>query len=242
MLELTSEKPGTEAVEEELPPPPPEPEPEPEAAEPKDFEYEHSWDEDYEEHIDGKELPPPKPDKKRGYGGLIVIIIIILILILWTVFSPKILPEVGSTYVESHHYANLGNYVGDRDIWAGEMVWGVAISGPSNATVGETIDITVMVTKISEKPGNWFFEGTAVSLRNVSFYDENGTFVAEMSNWTSEDIGLVATVPVSFDYPDSYYLYVYVKFLVTMDMRIGFLPLESVEIPQAYLDVPIVVS
>jgi len=47
---------------------------------------------------------------------------------------------------------------------------------------------------------------------------------------------------VSFDYPDSYYLYVYVKFLVTMDMRIGFLPLESVEIPQAYLDVPIVVS
>jgi len=242
-LELSSEKPGVVEPEEE-PPPPSESEPEPEAkVEPEAPVDEHAWDEDYEEHIDGEESPPPSPKKKkRRYGGLIVLVAIIIILILWTVFTPKMLPEVGTTYVDSPMYADLGSYTGYRDIWAGNVTWGVAISGDDTTTVGATLNISVLVTKISEKPGNWFFQGTAISLRNVSFFDENGTCVGTMANWTNEGIGLVATVPVQFDQPGEQYIYASLRFMVYMDMRIGFLPLEVVEINQAYLDLPILVS
>lgn len=243
MLELSSEKPGIVEPEEEPPPPPPEPEPEPAVkAEPEPIEDEDDWDEDYEEHIDGEEPPPQRPRKKRRYGGIIVLAIIIFILVFWTVMSPKIMPEVGTTYTTSPRYANLGNYTGYRDIWAGNMTWGVAISGQNSTTVGTTINISVLVTKIYEKPGNWFFRGTSISLKNVSFFDENGTCVGAMANWSDEGIGMIATVPVKFYQTGSYYLYAFIRFMVFMDMRIGYLPLETVQIAEAYLNVPIVVS
>ncbi len=243
MPELSSEKPGLDKVEEEPPPPPPEPEPEPvdESVSEGDIE-EQVWDDDYDEHIDGEEPKVQKPRKKKHYGAMIAMSVIIIFLVVWTVLAPDVMHEVGDAYVTSPHYANLGNYVGYRDIWAGNMTWGIAIRGENTTTVGSTLNISVLLTKIYEKPGNWFFQGAAVKLRNVSFFDENGTCVGVMSNWTDEGIGLVATVPVKFTQSGSYYLYAYVRFIVTMDMRIGYLPLETVQIPQAYLDVPIVVT
>lgn len=244
MLELSSEKPG-EGVLEEIPPPEPELEPEAEPV-PERPADELSWDEDYDQHMDVEELPPPKPKKKKKRTGLLIVVLVIVIfLVIWTVLSPEIMPEVGDTYITDDYYANLGNYTGYREIWAGNMTWGVAIRGPTSTTVGTTINISVLLTKVFEKPGNWFFRGTAVSLRNVSFYHDNfGSIscVGTMSNWTHEEMGLVATVPIVLDQPGSYYLYLSMRFMVFMDMRIGYLPLETVDIPQAYLSVPIVVS
>ena len=244
MQELSSEKPVPEEIEEEPPPPPPEPEPEPaEPPEPRDLDYERAWEEDYEEHIDGEDLPPPKPrKKKRKVGGIIFLLIVLIILLLWTMFSPKLLAEVGDTYITSPQYANLGNYTGTRDIWAGEIVWGVAFSGPDSTTVGATFTLSVLVTKVYEKPGNWFLKGTSITLKNVSFYDENDVCVGTMSDWTREPFGCLATVPVKLNEQGGIFLYAVIKFLVFVDMQIGFLPLETVEISQAYLSVPIIVS
>lgn len=212
---------------EELPPPP--------------SSDEFPWDEDYEEDIDAEEPPPPKPKKKRHYGAVVITVVVLVVLILWTVFSPAVLPETGGTYVTSDKYANLGNYIGTRDIWAGNMTWGVGMSGPTSTTVGTTINISVVVCKVREKTSSWFFEGTSVRFRNVSFYTEQGICVGTMSNWSNTRIGPVATVPVTLDQPGNYSLYLFMRFMVTMDMRIGFLPLETVQIPQAYLDEQIIV-
>jgi hypothetical protein len=125
------------------------------------------------------------------------------------------------------------------------MTWGLAIRGPDNAAVGEAITISVLVTKIYEKPGNWFFEGAGISLKNVSVFEYNDTddtFLASMTDWTDSDLGPVAKITVVFDQPGTYDIFVYAKFLVNMDMKIGFLPLESVQVSRAYLDVPIVVA
>jgi hypothetical protein len=246
VLELSSEKPGIVAPEEEPPPPPPEPEPAPAArTEPEAPEDESAWIEDYEEHINGEELPPPKPKKKRRHvGSIIVLVAIIIFMIVWTLFTPNIMPETGSAYETWQPTLYLGEFEGYRDIWAGNMTWGVAIRGEDATTNGTALNISVLVTKVDERLGNWFFQGTSVSLKNVSIYidDEDETYLGSMSNWTKTDLGLLATVSITFDQPGEYYLYAYVKFMVFMDMRIGFLPLEAVQITRAYLDVPILVT
>ena len=248
MLELSSEKPGIVAPEEEPPPPPPEPETEPAPAakkEPEAHEDESAWIEDFEEHINGEELPPPRPrKKKRHLGSIIVLAAVIIFLVVWTLFTPNIMPETGSAYETWEPNLYLGDFEGYRDIWAGNMTWGVAIRGQDATTVDTPINISVLITKVHEKPGNWFFQGTSISLKNVSVHidDLNETYLGSMSEWTETSLGLVATVPISFNKSGEYELFVYVKFMVFMDMRIGFLPLEAVQIPRAYLDVPIVVT
>ena len=224
---------------EELPPPPP---PEPEAPEPEPAagKRKDAWEEDYEEHI--KPEKPMKPRKRRHYGGIVIVVTIIVILVLWTFLSPKVMPQAGETYMSSQRYANLGSYIGYRDIWAGNMTWGFSISGPNTTHVGTVITISVLVTKVYEKPGNFFFRGSWISLKNVSIYSDNDTWLASMSNYTVGDFGPTASIPVSFDTTGEHDLYVRAKFLAYMDMRIGFMPLESVLSPAIYLDEPIVVS
>ena len=215
-----------------------------EEAEPSGQSAEEAWIEDYDEHINGKELPPPRPKKKRHVGSIVVLVAIIIFLIVWTLFTPNVMPETGSAYETWEPNLYLGDFEGYRDIWAGNMTWGVAIRGPDATTVGTPINISVLVTKVDEKPGNWFFQGTSVSLKNVSVHidDLDETYLGSMSEWHETDLGLLATVSISFDQPGEYYLYVYVKFMVFMDMRIGYLPLEAVQVPRAYLDIPILVT
>ena len=208
--------------------------------EPPVEEPEDAWKLDYDEHVEPEK--PKKPRKRRRYGGYVILITVILILVIWTIASPKVMREAGDAYTSSPSYANLGNYTGYRDIWAGNMTWGFSISGPNVTHVGTPISISVLITKVYEKPGNFFFRGTWISLENVSLYDIDGTFLASMSNYTTGGFGPTATIPFSLDVVGEHDLYVRAQFLVYMDMRIGFIPLESVRSPPIYLDEPIVVA
>ena len=217
-------EPGPDKPAETAEPPPPPPE---ESEKPA----EDVWKEDYDELVEPEK--PIKSKKKNHWGGIIVVIAIILIIVVWTIMSPKILPAQGETYIQSPAYASLGDFTGYRDIWAGNTSWGLSISGPASGTVNQPMQFMVLLTKISEKPGNWFLRGTSMDLRNVSIYLMDGTFLGEMTNQTDLGFGISATVPVTFTSPGSFELYVHAKFLVLEVMRIGFIPLEMVNIPIA---------
>ena len=206
-------------------------------------EEEDVWKEDYEEHIDAEPEPEPKPGKRKGKGraAAVVTVVVLLLLVVWTVASPEILPRSGEAYTDSDVYANLGSYVGWRANWAANTTWGICVYGDNTTRAGEVLNISVLVTKVEERTGNWFLRGSAISLRNVSVYTGDGVFVGAMSNWTDVGFGQAATVPLVFQEPGTYDLFVYVKFMVFIDMRIGFLPVEAIEVPQVYLDAPIVV-
>jgi hypothetical protein len=228
---LSPEKPMSESKAEEGPPPPPPDESEPGPKTPGEPSYsveDDAWAENYEEHIDGEEPPPAKPKKRRRYGGTIVLVVIIIALILWTVLSPKVLPQSGDTYLRSDSYASLGGFAGDVDTWAGNATWALSVGGPNSTVVGSKVDLSVLVTKVSEKTSNFWSRGTGIALRNVSLYTEDGAFLAEMKNRSDIGFGPLATVPVSFSHSGDYELYVYVKFIVYADMRIGFLPMKAV--------------
>lgn len=222
---MSSEQPSSDVVE-EPPPPPPAEKAEPEK--PAEKPSEEEWKEDYDEMITPEK--PAKPKKKRHWGGIIVVVIVIIALVIWTVLSPNIMPEKGDTYTSSPTYANLGNYTGYRDIWAGNMTWGISISGPTTGNVGSELTLTVLVTKVYERPGNWFFRGTSIDLQNVSVFKTDGTFLASMSNKSDLGYGVSATVHLNFADNGSYQLQVYVKFMVYEMMRIGFMPLETVQV------------
>lgn len=218
-------------------PPPPEPEEEEEVG------LDRMWEEAYEELIVPEE-PPRRPRKKRfrHWGGVTALAVVLVILLLWTLLSPQVLGPVGDTYVRSPTYAAWGNYTGTRDLWAGTTTWGVSIRGLSNSSGNASIDLGVLVTKVSESTGNWFFRGTGIELRNISAYDENDTFLGAMTNHTDLGYGVLAYLPITFPGPGSYWVYVKVKFLVSEVMRIGFLPLEAVQVEKVWIDFPIQVS
>jgi len=232
------------AEPEELPPPPPpDAEPEPETPVPAASKApEEVWMEDYEDLIGPEEKPKPTRRKKRHWGAIIVTIAVIVFLLLWTFLSPDIMTQVGTTYVNSTTYAEWGNFTGYRDIWAGNMTWGLSISGEVLEDDNSSLEVHVLLTKVHEKTGNWFFRGASVSLDNVSIFEMDGTFIASMSNWTDVGFGLMATVPVTFPANGSYDLFVFARFTVYEVMRVGFLPLEAVEIEAAYFDDPVVVG
>lgn len=188
------------------------------------------WSEDYDEHISAEEPAPLKPKKKRKWGGVIVIAIILVFLVLWTVLSPKLIPQSGDTYLRSDEYSSLSGFAGDVETYAGNTTWAISVGGDANASVGVELDLSVLVTKVSERTSNFWFRGTGIELRNASIYYENGTFLAEMSDKSDIGFGPLATVPVTFAEADDCHLYAYVKFLVYADMRIGFLPVKLVEI------------
>jgi hypothetical protein len=155
------------------------------------------------------------------------------------------MPQQGDTYTRSSIHASWGNYTGYRDIWAGNMTWGVSVSGHATSAGNLSVEITVLVTKVSERPGNWFFRGTAISLKNVSVYIgplDNATFLASMTSATEHDYGVSATISATFGGPGVYELLIKARFMVYEVMRIGFIPLESVNVYPIYLDSPVVVS
>ncbi len=230
-------------VEEPPPPPPPDEEPEPEKpAEAASRPPEEAWMEDYEELIGPEEESKPRRRKKRHWGAIIFTVAVIVFLLLWTLLSPDIMTQTGETYVHSPEYAAWGNYTGYRDIWAGNTTWGLSIGGEALADDNSSLEVHVLLTKVHEKTGNWFFRGTSVTLDNVSIFDMNGTFIASMSNWTDVGYGLMATIPVAFAVNGTYDLFVHARFTVYEVMRVGFIPLEAVEIEAAYFDDPIVVG
>ncbi len=203
------------------------------------------WKEDYDDLVKPEEPPKPVKRTKMPWGAILITFLLILILILWTIFSPNIMPQEGDTYTSSPTHASWGNYTGYRDIWAGNMSWGVSVSGHATSAGNRSIELKVLVTKVSERPGNWFFRGTAISLRNVSVFigpSDNATFLASMSNHTELEYGVLATVPAVFSGPGTYQLVVKVRFLVYEVMRIGFIPLEAVNVYPVFIDSPVVVA
>lgn len=244
---MGSEEPKPDATLEESgstqePPPPPPEEPTEENSKTGGQDV---WREDYEELIE-PDRPTKRPRaKKIPWGGIVVTLILIVVLVAWTVLSPNILPQEADTYTGSPTHASWGTYTGYRSIWAGNMTWGVSVSGHATSAGNRSIEITVLVTKVYEKPGNWFFKGTAISLRNVSVYIgplDTATYLASIDNKTEHEYGVSATGPVSFVNPGEYSLLVKVRFLVYEVMRIGFIPLESVNIFPVYIDSSVVVT
>ncbi|MCU0852830.1 MAG: hypothetical protein MUC90_06230 [Thermoplasmata archaeon] len=226
----------------EEPPPPPPADELPEGDIPA---LDEAFKEDYDALVIQDEPVRPKRKKKRKYGGIIVLAVVIFILLAWTLVSPDVMPETGTVYTESTTYSNLGHFIGYRDIWAGNMSWGLCFSGPNTTSVNEVIEIKVLIVKISEEPGNFFFVGTSISLRNVSIFIEDGTYLASMTNLTDLGYGISVTLRFSLDAPGTYVLYLHWKFLVNQMMRIGYIPLEMLTTDPAYptyLDVPIVVT
>ncbi len=232
---MTSENPPSEPISTDEPPPPPPDEtpPAPSPEPPQPPQQDDAWAENYEEHVDAEEPPTPKAKrKKRHYGGMILLVFIVALLIVWTVLSPGVLPQSDGTY-QSGAYATLGSFSGYVDTWAGNSTWALSVSGEENATVGSSSSLSVLVTKVSEKPSNAWFRGTWINLNNASLYSADGVFIASMSNKTDIGFGTLATVPFSLRQAGDHELYVFVKFTIYADMRIGFLPTKAVEMESA---------
>lgn len=228
-------------VTEEPPPPPPEPEPEQPAPAPEKPEAE-AWKEDYDELIGPEEQPKPRKRKKKHWGAIIVTIAIIVFLLLWTLFSPKVMTKEGVTYVNSPTYASWGNFTGTVDTWAGDITFGLSISGSYLTANHSSMQVDALLTKVYENSSSWFFRGCSVSLTNTSVFLEDGTWLASMSNHSNLGFGIMARVPVTFSANGEYTLYVHSEFTVYESMRIGFLPLKAVVIEKAYFDSPVVVG
>jgi hypothetical protein len=243
-----------EEIEEDVPePPPPEPpvtEPVP-ADEPRpEFEGDpqEMWIEEYER--EGR--PPRKPKKERKeprhLGRWIALAAVMIILVVWTLISPPVMSVVGDAYVDSDEHANLGSEVAEQDVRifasivsVGSTNWGVSVGGDPNATVGEDAVFEVMVTKVSEESGGFWFMGTEISLRNVSLYLEDDTLVGWMTD--KDELGNMSLGYVHATFPDAGIqdCYIVLRFSVYEVMRIGFLPADKVTMTM-YLTDSIVVS
>lgn len=203
------------------------------------------WKEDYEDLIEPEKRPTPRGHRTMPWVGILATLAIVAALVVWTILSPSVMLQQGDTYTRSPIHASWGNYTGYRDIWAGNMTWGVSVSGHATSAGNLSVEITVLVTKVSERPGNWFLRGTAISLKNVSVYIgplDNATFLASMTSATEHDYGVSTTIPATFGGPGVYEILIKVRFIVYEVMRIGFIPLESVNVYPVYLDSPVVVS
>lgn len=201
-----------------------------------------AWKEDYEGLIEPEPVKRRRKPPFRHWGSVIVLVIVLIILVAWTVASPSVLESVGDTYVTSGVYAKWGNYTGVRDIWSGNVTWGVSIRGTPTSPDNRSIELKVLVTKVSETTSSWFLRGTSIEMRNVSAYDENGTLLGTMIGHADLGYGAEATVPISFSESGTYLVFVKIKFMVYETMRIGFLPLETVQIEKAWIDFPIAVT
>lgn len=249
---MPESEPEVEAPAEEPPPEEPAPpEPAPEApAEEEWLEPGEEWIEEYEEELEPEEQKEPKkPAKQRHVVGPIVLAVIVVILILWTFYSPKVMSVAGNTYISSGTYASLGSETFAMDVGiaadlvdAGSVVWGISINGSDTATAGSSTLFRITVSKVSEKPSNFFFRGTAVKLDEVSLYEDDGTYLGTMSEQTETRLAITASVSVTFDEPGEHELKVYVRFTVYEVMRIGYLPCQDVELKDIGLERAILVS
>lgn len=233
-------------------PPPPEPvsaEVAPVEEAPIGFEGDpqEMWIEEYER--EGRPRKPRKErEKPRHIGRWVALVVVVLVLVVWTLISPPVMSVVGDVYVDSEEHSNLGNMSAEQDVRimaslfsVGTTTWGVSIAGNATAVVDEDAVFRVMVTKISEESGGFWFMGTEISLRNVSFYLDDDTLVGwmtEKDELRDKSLGYVhATFPTTGDQD----CYVVLKFTVYEVMRIGFLPADKVTIT-VYLTDSIAVS
>ncbi|HIH01101.1 TPA: hypothetical protein HA259_03335 [Thermoplasmata archaeon] len=257
---MASEKDDFEELLEEIeeenapePPPPPEDaevealpaeEPRPEF----DGDPQEMWIEEYER--EGR--PPRKPKEERAkprhIGRWIVLAAVIVILVVWTLISPPVMSVVGNQYVDSPEYSNLGSEVAEQNVQiiasvmsVGTTTWGVSIAGEPNATVGIDAVFEVMVTKVSEESGGFWFMGTEISLRNVSMYLEDDTLIGWMTE--KDELGNMSLGYVHATFPENGVqdCYVVLRFSVYEVMRIGFLPADKVTMT-IYLSDSIAVS
>jgi len=236
---------ATSSIQQVAPPPeePAQPGGEPASEPAKESPKEGVWKEDYDDVIEPSEeeraqavpeTSPKERPKRKHWAGIITVIVIIVLLLLWTLLSPKVMPPQGTTYVDSPKYASLGNFTGARNIWTGDVNWGVSVSGPENVTAGTPVEVKVLVTKMSERPGNFFFRGIGISITNCTLWDLNGTYIAKLSSLQDLGFGKMAlinaTLPVGV-----HDLYVSVRFTEYEVMRLGFIPLESVLVEKVFL-------
>jgi hypothetical protein len=139
--------------------------------------------------------------------------------------------------MNSARYASLTGASVDVDTYAGNATWAVSIAlvgGSDHAVPGEHINVTVLLTKVAERPSNFWFIGFGVQMKNVSILDGNGSYLAKMTNSSDFGFGPIATISLTVpqDQPhlSHWDLVAYVRFLMLADMRIGFLPVLDVEI------------
>ncbi len=95
-----------------------------------------------------------------AYFVIIILAIVVIILLLWTVFSPDVMPVVGTEYLDPDGFANLGNVTGTRDLWSGNTEWGISVNGSTVVSANQGFDIMLLVTKVSEEPSNFFFRAS----------------------------------------------------------------------------------
>lgn len=231
---MSSEEPGAEREPEAATPTTEEaPAPAPEAEQVEEPvpapEEERTTEEEYEELIVPEK--PLKPRKKRKHiGAIITVVIILIILVIWTLASPKILVQQGRTYVDSPEFANLGNFTGYHNSWAANTTWGISVSGEDNVTVNETFSLQILVTKVSERPSNFWFRGTAITVTNMTVLNESGRILAMLGDKSDLGFGKAGTLDLSLNSTGNHTLKVTVQFLVYIDMRIGFLPVEKINL------------
>ena len=200
-----------------------------------------AFDEDYDEHIDGEDLPPPKPDKPRRLRGWFALGIVLIIIIIWTTISPEAMPRSGDTYLNSQRYANLSGFSGEVNTWAGNSTWAISVSGSDTTSVGAVLNISVLISKVSDDPANGWFQGTAITLKEASVYlAADGTRVGVMTNKSDIGFGILAYVPITLSEPGNHVLYAFVKFVMYTDMVIGYLPLKAVEIESEHFLIAVV--
>lgn len=243
-----------EETEDDVPEPPP---PEPSDSEVAvveesppafDGDPQEMWIEEYER--EGR--PPRKPKKERKkprhLGRWIALGVIIVILVVWTLISPPVMSVVGNMYVDSAEHSNLGSEVAEQDVQiiaslfsVGTTTWGVSVGGDSNATVDEDAVFEVMITKVSEGSGGFWFMGTEISLRNVSLYLEDDTLVGWMTHKDELDNMSLGYVHAAFPETGVHDCHIVLRFSVYEVMRIGFLPADKVTMT-VYLSDSIIVS
>jgi hypothetical protein len=229
------------------PPPPPEPLPGEDASPEFVGDPQEMWIEEYER--EGRSGKPKKERKEpRHLGRWIILAAVVVILVVWTLISPPVMTAVGNMYLDPDTYADLGSLTADQDVRViasllsvGTTTWGISISGDANASVGEDAVFEVMVTKVSEDTGGFWFMGTEISLRNVSLYLEDDTLVGWMTE--KDELGNMSLGYVHAVFPETgtHDCYVKLRFSVYEVMRIGFLPADKV-IMTVWLSDAIVVS
>jgi hypothetical protein len=230
------------------PPPPPERLPGEDASPEFVGDPQEMWIEEYErESSSGK--PKKERKKPRHLGRWIFLAVVIVILVMWTLISPPVMSTVGNMYLAPDTHANLGSMTADQDVRivaslfsVGATTWGVSISGDGNVSVGEDAVFEVMVTKVSEEAGGFWFMGTEISLRNVSFYLEDDTLVGWMTE--KDELGNMSLgyVHATFAETGTHDCYVSLRFSVYEVMRIGFIPADKVVMTEIWLSDAIVVS
>lgn len=221
----------------------PDEEPAPSRSDPEEM-----WIEEYERG-DEPEDEAEVEAKPRRTGLWIFAIAVASLLIIWMVLTPSMMSEVGDVYLMDDEYSNLGTDTALVDVRViastfsvGSVTWGVGIGGDPNVTAGDDAVFHVIVTKVAEDGGGFWFKGTWIRLRNISLFTDADELVGWMSSYAVEGFGDVARLHATFEDPGTYSCYISVRFSVYENMLVGFIPADSVVFAEIHLTSHIVVA